>query len=130
MSNRYFVVIFELPKQKKLGDLATPDHAKPVEFRGSARSNACSAEHRNALAHGPQNFLVPDRGNIFEIAVDNPDGSGPFRRDPINITLGGRRQKSRIELLGGFVCSDGRTHKHIHTHAAASKMARARRPKE
>src|SRR5437660_11079883 len=84
----------------------------------------------NALAHGPQNFLVPDRGNIFEIAVDNPDGSGPFRRDPINITLGGRRQKSRIELLGGFVCSDGRTHKHIHTHAAASKMARARRPKE
>src|SRR5207253_4215837 len=77
----------------------------------------------NALAHGPQNFLVPDRGNIFEIAVDNPDGSGPFRRDPINITLGGRRQKSRIELLGGFVCSDGRTHKHIHTHATLDRKS-------
>src|SRR5439155_9153979 len=75
-------------------------HALHPEGRQLGRpqgAQAGAAEHVDAVAHRPQDLLVPDRGGALEEAVDDPDQLRPVPRGAVDVALGGRGQVARVE---------------------------------
>src|SRR5262249_34690039 len=48
------------------------------------------AEDVDPLGQGPEDLLVPDRGDPAEVAVDDRDPPGPLAGGAVDVSLGGR----------------------------------------
>ncbi len=103
-------------------------HAERMQLRGPERAHAGSPENVNSPAHGPQDFLVPDRRNAVEIAVDKADGSRPFQGGAIDIALRRRRPAAEIGRLGRIAVRQGRPDEKDCGNAHQSRPASARSP--
>ena len=113
----------------RLKDAADAAHAEGLQLRGPQRAHTGRPEHVDALSHGPEDLLVPNRGNMLKDAVDDADRARPMARDgTIDVALA-----NRCKAFGrtGFTClflRDGWPDENHGRHGAAPAHARARRP--
>ena len=96
MDDRYLVVVFPLATAQALVDLADSLHAETVELGRSQGTHARRAEDVHAFGHRPEDLLVPHRGDILEVAVDDPDRRGTPARDGVQVALAHRWQVARF----------------------------------
>src|SRR5581483_1234110 len=69
-----------------------------VELGRPQRSQAGRAEHMDTMFHHPHDFLVPHRGDVVEVAVDDADGPRVAPAEPVDIPGGGRREVDGVEF--------------------------------
>src|SRR5690606_32002472 len=106
------------------------DHAEGRELGGAQRAHAGAAEHGDAAGQGPQDLLVPYRGNLVEVAVDDADHARRVRLDQaVDVALADRRQYHGVDCRGHGGDVDGRPgeDRDIHNGRSAT-AARARSP--
>ncbi len=92
VNHGHFVVALVFAARKSLEDLAHPHHAEISELGRAQCAHAGSAVDVHALAHRPQDLLVPDGGDALEIAVDDRDHARPGLAGAEDVALRGRGQ--------------------------------------
>src|SRR5262249_39167612 len=70
MEHADFVVVLQDAAAKCAVDPTESAHAERIQFGGSQRADAGAAADRDAALQRKQDFLVPDRRHIAEVAVD------------------------------------------------------------
>jgi len=67
----HLIVVFEFTRLVCVEYATDAAHTEFVQFRRSQSAHAGRTEDSNALIDRPEDFLVPDGRDAFEIAVDN-----------------------------------------------------------
>jgi hypothetical protein len=127
MHDRDLVVVFETSITKGLENSSDAFHAKRVKFCGAQRAYACAPVHMSALAHGPQDFFMPDGRDMIELAVDNSDDIRTLKRSAPNVALRCGWQKLSLKFgacLCDWQCRAEEYHR-LHEFAFAISLARA-----
>ncbi len=135
MDHGDLVVVLEPPGIRGQGpgaigleDPAHALHAEVVQLGGAQRAHAGAAEHVDALCHGPQDLLVPDRQHAVEVAVDDADRTRALLCRAIEVALAHRRQHHEIGGLRQLFGAQGGADEHHGCHGVRSAAAKARGP--